>query len=888
MVDPISPHGNDRMDERLLFRAMLEQTGDGIFVFDATGRTILVNPAFHRMTGYSRSDLENVDCRNIFPDDIFTDSAAAAPLPAFFAFSRKNGSRFSAELRVFPLAFEGKDIFLGVLRDVTEHKQIESNLLREKERAQGYLDIAGVMIVAIDARGKVNLINRKGAEMLGYTREEIVGKNWFDHFIPADTRENVRTFFNDLLNEKVSLEENPVNPVQTKTGDKRMIAWHNTLLRDDSENVTGTLSSGLDITRQTEAEQALKQSESKFRSITEHATDFIFVKNHERRYTFVNRAMQSLLDLSEDRIVGKTPEELFGPDQGKLIREIDDRVFSGETVNETRSMVVQGRSIYFNTVQIPLTVEDGTVTSILGIVRDVTEQKRAEEALRDSEHQKELILNATSEIVIYFDTDLCVLWANHASAGLVGKSPEDLVGMHCHEIWHRRSTPCPDCPVRESFQDRQPRQCEVLSPDGRRFLLRSYPVLDRAGEVAALVEFGLDITARVRAEKEKKRLKEQFHQIQKLESIGRLAGGVAHDLNNLLSPILGYGELLLARQDADGPNTRPLGEIVSSARRARDLVRQLLAFSRKQALKFTAVDLNVLLREFKSCLRSMIREDIAIHMECDPACPAVRGDGGQLEQVIMNLAANAQDAMPDGGELVLKTASFVYERNDSKTKSDKAKRNCARLTISDSGQGIDETTRENIFEPFFTTKEKGKGTGLGLATVYGIVKQHGGEITVLSEPGCGTTFMIDIPAAGLPADESALPGLSVAPRSRGGETVLLVEDSPGVRKLAFAVLQSQGYRVLEASSGQEAIEIVKSLETPLHLVLTDVVMPEMNGRQMFERIASYSPQTRVLFMSGYPDDVIAHRGIVDPGIHFIQKPFTNRELAAKIREVLDR
>ena len=399
-------------------------------------------------------------------------------------------------------------------------------------------------------------------------------------------------------------------------------------------------------------------------------------------------------------------------------------------------------------------------------------------------------------------------------------------------------------------------------------------------------ELRREIIDRQRAEEERTRLEQQFYQAQKLESIGRLAGGVAHDLNNLLTPILGYGQLLLADAAGIDPRRKWLEAIVKAGNRMQKIVRQLLACSRSQPLEFTPVDLNSLLENFEKLLRPMIREDVVINMIMNPSVPLIEGDVGRLEQILMNMAVNAQDAMPDGGELIIETARVEWDDAYAEQHEGVIPGYYVMLAVSDTGYGMDEKTKNHLFEPFFTTKEKGKGTGLGLATVYGIVKQHDGHIRFYSEPGKGTTFKVYFPVS----SESSGTGthVSVTPSNlRGSETILLVEDDELVRELAQTILIQQGYAVFSAGNGTEALAVLNRRGTAVHLLLTDVIMPDMNGRELFDRVSSLYPDVRVLYMSGYTGNVIAHRGVVEPGVHFIQKPFSVIALAARVREVLD-
>jgi signal transduction histidine kinase/ActR/RegA family two-component response regulator len=392
------------------------------------------------------------------------------------------------------------------------------------------------------------------------------------------------------------------------------------------------------------------------------------------------------------------------------------------------------------------------------------------------------------------------------------------------------------------------------------------------------------ISERKRAEKEKARIEAQYRQAQKVEAIGRLAGGVAHDLNNILTPIIGYSELLLDDFSPDDRRRENINQILRAGYGARDLVRQLLAFSRKQTLKYEPLNLNKTIKDFEKLLRRTIREDIALEIIPSPDIGTVKGDIGQIEQVIMNLSVNAQDAMPDGGRLTLETALVELDGAYVADQANALSGSYVMLAVSDTGSGMDEDTREHIFEPFFSTKGE-QGTGLGLSTVYGIVKQHEGHIWVYSEPGRGTTFKVYLPVADGTMVETKSDGTAVT-GMEGSETILLVEDNEQVRDLTSAILRRQGYHLLVAGNGAEAVNLLASHSGPVDLLLTDVVMPDMNGRELFAAVAGKIPGIRVLYMSGYTNDVIAHRGILDKGVRFIQKPFTIQGLATKIREVL--
>ena len=410
-----------------------------------------------------------------------------------------------------------------------------------------------------------------------------------------------------------------------------------------------------------------------------------------------------------------------------------------------------------------------------------------------------------------------------------------------------------------------------------------YVMKDRLARLAPAVTRAVE-GARLR--RDRQRLAQQLQEAQKLEAVGKLAGGVAHDFNNVLTAILGSAELLLLDSPPGAPTREELDIIRDAATRAQDLIRQLLAFSARQVLQPVVLDLNHLVKNVGKMLRRLIGEDIKLDSDLAPDLAAVRADPGQLEQVLVNLAVNARDAMPDGGRLAIKTFNAEITGEHVPLPNPIPPGRYVVLQLSDSGVGMSAETQARIFEPFFTTKEQGKGTGLGLATVYGIVRQSGGHITVESAPGAGATFRLYLPRVDEAVTPVAAPGTVAAPAA-GRETVLLAEDEPLVRILARRVLEQAGYTVLAAGGGAEALETARRHDGPIHLLLTDVVMPEMSGRDLVRRLGELRPDVPVLYMTGYSEEAIARHGVLDPGTALIQKPFTPAALARKVREVLD-
>jgi len=512
-------------------------------------------------------------------------------------------------------------------------------------------------------------------------------------------------------------------------------------------------------------------------------------------------------------------------------------------------------------------------------IRDITERKRAEEALRESE-QKYRVLVAKAGEAIFIAQDEVVKFPNPKTLEMTGYSPEELAGVPFTDLIH----PEDRGKVLERYLDRlrggtppETYPFRILDKTGEEIWVRlTAERVDWEGRPGVLC-FLRDIT-------KERNLEAQFLQSQKIEAVGRLAGGIAHDFNNLLTVTLGYCDLALARIAPLDPLRRDLEEIRKASDRCAALTRQLLAFSRRQILVPKVINLGNVVADMDNMLRRLIGEDIDLVSVGGKDLWNVKADPGQVEQVIANLAVNSRDAMPGGGKLTIEAANVVLDETYTSGHQYVSPGSYIMLAVSDTGSGMDEGTVARIFEPFFTTKEK--GTGLGLSTVYGIVKQSGGHINVYSEPGIGTTFKMYFPAVEEKVTESSGAGALPPEELRGGETVLVVEDEELVRTTIREILARYGYAVLEARSGGEAVDLCSRRQGGIHLLLTDVVMPGMNGVELSKRLTPMRPEMKVLYMSGYTADAIVHQGILDPGIAFIHKPFTMDSLARKVREVL--
>ena len=508
---------------------------------------------------------------------------------------------------------------------------------------------------------------------------------------------------------------------------------------------------------------------------------------------------------------------------------------------------------------------------------------RLAQALVESEERYRLVTENIADAVFLFETDGRIVLVNRSGEEITGYRQTDLVGRSIlsllppeasEEATARLSSLRAGEHVNPFFET------QLVRADGSRRLVEVHlRSVMKDGKAVGRLGVARDIS-------ERRNLEDQLRQAQKMEGIGRLAAGVAHDFNNLLTAIGGRCYLILNRLTADDPLRRDIEIIQSASERAAKLTHQLLAFSRKQILEPHVLDLNAVVANIQPLLRRMVREDIEIVSRMAPDLGHIKADTGQIEQVLLNLAVNASDAMPQGGRLILKTSETVFSEADVLTRPGIAPGSYVLLQVSDTGHGMDAETKARIFEPFFTTKELGKGTGLGLATVYGIVTQSGGHIEVESEPGHGATFTIYLPRVDA-AVEAAEPVSTVKGIRRGTETVLIVEDDEALLTLAREILATVGYTVLEANTPRDALRVAEAHAGPIHALLTDVVMPKMNGRQLADRLLVARPQLKVLFMSGYTDSAIVQHGVLEPGTHFIHKPFTPDALSRKIRDLLD-
>jgi two-component system cell cycle sensor histidine kinase/response regulator CckA len=640
-----------------------------------------------------------------------------------------------------------------------------------------------------------------------------------------------------------------------------------------------------------ESEKVLQESEKRYRQVVENATEIIYTVDERGNFTYANPAGLKVTGYSLGELRRLNYADLLLPDHRErvsktYINQLRERLPA--TYVEFPFFNKTGKITWFGQ-NATLVTEGDKIVGFHIIARDITGRKIAEQALFDSEQRYRNLVEHAPDVIYTLASDGTITSLNPAF--------EKITGWPRAEWLHRPFSPIlhpDDLPRGLEFFDRilkgerpTPFQLRVLTKSGE-CVVAEFMATRQAGNGSDVGILGIarDITERKQAEQEMAALQEQLRQAQKMEAIGRLAGGVAHDFNNQLTVINGYSQLSLIGMNTGNPLRENIEEIKRAADRAADLTRQLLAFSRRQILEMKVLDLNDLFRNLDKMLRRIIGEDIDLVTLLAQDLGPVNADPGQIEQVIMNLAVNARDAMPNGGKLTIETANVELDEEYGRAHVAVRPGRYVMLSVSDTGVGMSPEVRDRVFEPFFTTKEKGKGTGLGLSTVYGIVKQSGGNIWVYSEIGKGATFKIYLPRVDEPLEELEEKQMGTD-LPRGNETILVVEDEKEVLKLAGRILKRQGYAVLEVSSGEEALRICREKKT-FHLLLTDVVLPKRSGRQLVEDLREICQSFKVLYMSGYADQAVIRHGILEKGMDYLQKPFTVERLVRKIREVLDR
>ncbi|MBK7394777.1 MAG: PAS domain S-box protein [Myxococcales bacterium] len=769
---------------------------------------------------------------------------------------------------VFEVVDEARRIENRLRESEQERQRMTEALAASERRHRALFERAGIGMAQVDfASERFLAVNAQMARLLGYPRDELVGRTWASITHPDDVAADrvavaaLREGRDGVTREKRYLR-----------ADGSAVWARVTVSRLDGAG--GAPGTGVvmveDLSERRANEAALRLHVSAFQA----AANAVVITDRDGTIEFVNAAFAALTGHDEHEVVGQNIRIL---DSGHESREfhramwqtiLGGQVWRGEFVNRRKD-----GTLYREEMTITPLFEDGEVRHFIGIKQDVTAHKRVEDDLRLSEDRYRSLVDDLEDFVLSTEASGAITFANRAVSAF-GHRPEALLGRTVDELVHADDRPI----VAQLRESRLPRELRLLDAAGKTRFVRMFVRPQMVGDdCVGRTWVGVDLTARRETE-------DQLRVAQKMEAIGRLAGGVAHDFNNLLSVILSYTDLAIADLRAEDPLRADLVEVLEAGKRAESLTRQLLTFSRRQMMTVESIELDALVRGLTKMVGRLIGEDVELTIVASDGSHPTRADRGQIEQVVMNLVVNARDAMPDGGDLRISTTDVVLDGVRAETLEVKPGA-YVELAVADTGCGMDDATRERVFEPFFTTKALGKGTGLGLSTVYGIVRQSGGAVAVESVVGRGSVFRVYLPrdAGTMPVDATV--SASVSPHT-GHESILVVEDEPALRALVRRVLTASGYDVHVAANAGEALLICERLGAEVRLVLTDVIMPGMNGSELARRLAPLCPAAPVIFMSGYTDDEIARHHVLDE--HFLRKPFDWRTLTRQVREALDR
>ena len=889
----------------------LNRIRDAVYLVDVTGSFHYVNSAACEMLGYSHEELLGMCVADVDPEQPveywghhWSTLKQEQKILITTHHRRKDGSLFPVEVSANYFEYNGKEYNLGIVRDITERliaEQKKSDERTETELAVAYRFLDQLInaipdpLFVKDREHRWLLLNDANIALTGLPREALIGKSDYDVFPKeqADVfwEKDEEVYNTGLMNvneECFTSASGVTYYVQTvksrfqgPDGNEYLVG----VIRDISERkraeeeirqLNATLEQRIE-----ERTAQLAAKERNFRTLAENFPDNIARYDTSCRTLYINPALEKTLGCSAATVIGSIPvEKPLTREAQAYQNKLTSVLGSGETVEMDLVMSDRGEGERYHNIRFIAERDDnGRITGVLVIGRDITERKHAEEHLRKL---TQAIEQSPVSIVIT-DTSGNIEFVNRQFTEVSGYSREEALGKNPNIFKTGHTPPEEYKKIWQTIANGGVWKGEFLNQkkNGSHFWEHATiaPVRNVQGRITHYVAVKEDIS-------ERKRLEERLHQAQKLESVGRLAGGVAHDFNNMLAVILGRTELALRKVTSNNPLYVGLQEIHKAAERSADLTRQLLAFARKQVITPQLLDLNEALEGMLTMLRRLIGENIDLAWLPGKELLLLEMDPVQLDQILVNLCVNARDAIVDAGKITIETHGVSFSDAHCVEHPDFLPGDYVQLAVSDNGPGMDRETLDQIFEPFFTTKQVGRGTGLGLATVYGIVKQNNGFINVYSEQKEGTTFriylprIIDTPSGGGNEEEQQ-------PVSCGHETILLVEDEPSILAMAREMLESCGYKVLAVGAPEAALRIAHDHQDQIDLLITDVVMPGMNGRELVEKLKEENPELKCLYMSGYPTNVIIRHGIVDEGVHFLQKPFALDVFAEKVRTAID-
>ncbi len=878
------------------YRVVSELSSDYNFAVciepDGTARREWVTEAFARITGYQPEEMPPARWRELVHaddqeriverfDQVMREGSGEIE---YRIHTRDGEIRWLRErLRVVREA-DGRVWWYGACQDVTEQKIAEEARSISEQRHAAIAENARDVIIELDSKGRILYVTPNVHDVLGYPADQVMGRR---------PQELVHSGDLQTVTERVQKMLQTGNPeqityrVRTKHGRWRYIDATASAFRTPDGEVRGVL-----INRDVTEVLRNEQERARLSSVVESSTEFIAILSLDGRILFLNQAGARLVGLeNESEIRSRNIFDLLGAEDARSSRftVFPEVLRSGHWEGEYELRHIStGEPIatLAHIFQLPDHWE-GEVQAMALVARDISARKCAEQALQQSEERFRMLVENAFDLISETTIDGRFVYVSPKYREILGYAAEDLLGTMASDLIHSEDKAEILAAAQAGMKTQEARLLKVRIRDrsGRWHWMESQirRYRGRAGEPLVVV-ISRDVTERRAAEEALRQSQEQLIQSQKMEAIGRLAGGVAHDFNNLLTAITGYGDLLLDELGPDHPLRADAEEIIRAAEQAGGLTRQLLAFSRRQLLQPRVIDLNALVADVDRLLRRLIGEHIDLVSSLDGQLWPVKVDPGQMEQLILNLAVNARDAMLRGGRLSIRTSNRVVDDESASRHPGVSPGEWVTLSVRDTGIGMNSDTLDRIFEPFFTTKATGKGTGLGLSMVYGIVEQSGGKIRVTSEPDRGSTFTVYLPRT--EEDPEEIESHPILEDFRGDETVLLVEDAEPVRRMLRRYLDKHGYRVLEAASGVEALRLVRHHEGPLDLLMTDVVLPKLDGQALARRLQASHPSLKVLYMSGFSDEALVENGMLEGSVALIQKPFSPPDLLRRARSVL--
>jgi PAS domain S-box-containing protein len=780
---------------------------------------------------------------------------------------------------------------VGIGRDFTERKRSEETIANERQLLRTLIDLLPETFHVKDMDSRFLMVNEALAKRFGKDNySQVLGLSDAD-FFPPEVAASYRAEEKKVLAGEPLIDHEGM--VRFPDGREYMLMTSKVPFRDIQGRICGLVGIGRDITERKLAEEALARERNLLRAMFDVLPDYIYLKDEQSRFVVCNnrRADDNAMPVAPNDLIGKTDADFFPHEQAAQFRADDLAVLGGKPIIDKEETLTRsdGSQQVILTTKLPFRDSSGKIVGLVGYGRDITERKRTEEELRENERKYRELVEHANSIIIRWTPDGRVTFLNEFGQKFFGYSADEIRGRHVvGTIVPKTESTNRDLRSLVNQISADPKSFEQnINENQRRNGQRVWiawtnkAVFDEQGKVKEILSIGSDIT-------EQKKLEEQFRQSQKMEAIGQLSGGVAHDFNNILTVIQGNASLLLNAQLKPDEKSECSMQIIRAAERAADLTRQLLMFSRKQVMQPTDLNLNDAVKHMTKMLQRILGEDITLQSNYAPDLPPIHADAGMVEQVLLNLVVNARDAMPSGGQLTIITGVEMVDEKQAQQNPEAKTGLHVRLTVTDTGCGIAPEILPRIFEPFFTTKEIGKGTGLGLATVYGIVHQHHGWITVTSEINKGTTFRIYFPAlAGASIPKKSAPIISQF--ARGTETVLVVEDEPPVRLLVNNLLQRCGYNVLQAESGVAALNVWREHKDEIQLLLTDIIMPDsMTGLELAGQLQADNPKLKIIYTSGYSGEIAGKNIALVEGVNFLKKPYQPETLTGILRKNLDR